>query len=60
MQISDRGFQTGLTWLPTFTALVPRVWFLSRGTHTIIASILVDAYAIQPTNEGNVFTLVNI
>ena len=60
MHIWDRGFKTGSTCLPTFTALVPRVWFLSLGTHTIIASILVDAYTIQPTNEGSVFTLVNI
>ena len=60
MQISDQGFQTVSTWLPTFTALVVRVWFLSLGTDTIIASILVDAYTIQATYEVNVFTLVNI
>lgn len=60
MQISDRGFQTGSTWLPTFTALVLLVWFLSLGTHTIVTSILVDTYTIQATNEGNVFTLVYI
>jgi len=60
MQVSDRRFQTGSTWLPTFTALVLRVWFLSLGTHTIVTAILVDAYTVQATNECNVFTLVHI
>jgi len=43
-----------------FTAVVVRVRDLTLGTHTVIASILIDAYPVQATNKVNLLALVHV